>query len=161
MRDEFPQSVKDLLARRAAMRCSNPKCRQPTSGPCSDPSKATNVGVAAHITGAAPGGPRYDNCMSPEERSHPVNGIWLCQKCAKLVDDDPGKYTLCLLRQWREMAEVAASAELESGPQRPAKTQINAAVVIQGPNAINISGTNAVNIAPGGININGPIVRKD
>jgi hypothetical protein len=32
-RDEFLDDTKDLLAKRVGMRCSNPNCRQPTSGP--------------------------------------------------------------------------------------------------------------------------------
>jgi hypothetical protein len=35
MRDDFTQSTKELLARRVNLRCSNPGCRKPTSGPWS------------------------------------------------------------------------------------------------------------------------------
>jgi ribosomal protein L37AE/L43A len=47
-----------------------------------------NIGVAAHISGAAPGGPRYDASMSSEARKSINNGIWLCANCARLVDGD-------------------------------------------------------------------------
>lgn len=66
-RDDFKLDVKDTLARRAGMRCSNPNCRQPTSGPQQDPAKSVNVGVAAHITAAAKGGSRYDSLLSKED----------------------------------------------------------------------------------------------
>jgi hypothetical protein len=46
------------------------------------------LGVAAHITAASPDGPRYDQNLSSEQRKSPDNGIWLCQNCAKLVDND-------------------------------------------------------------------------
>jgi hypothetical protein len=53
-----------------------------TSGPQEDPAKALNVGVAAHITAASAGGPRY-NCynpdLPPEERSASSNGYRLVQ----------------------------------------------------------------------------------
>ncbi len=39
--------------------------------------------------------------------------------------------------------------------------QVNAAVVIQGPNAINISGPNAVVLGPNAIKILGSVVQKD
>lgn len=55
-RDDFSESTKRLLANRAGVRCSNPNCRQPTSGANTDPNKSTNIGVAAHICAAAPGG---------------------------------------------------------------------------------------------------------
>lgn len=93
MRDNFSNDVKNLLARRAGMKCSNPNCRQPTSGPQEDPEKAVNVGVAAHICAASSGGPRYDPNMTSEERSSSSNGIWLCQTHAKLVDNDEQRYT--------------------------------------------------------------------
>lgn len=89
VRDDFKFGIKDLLAKRVGMRCANPNCRQPTSGPQEDPRKVLNVGVAAHITAASRKGPRYDSALSPEERRCPENGIWLCQNCAKLVDNDP------------------------------------------------------------------------
>jgi hypothetical protein len=54
-RDDFALSVKKVLAQRVGARCSNPNCRQQTSGPQFDPAKALNVGVAAHITAAATG----------------------------------------------------------------------------------------------------------
>jgi hypothetical protein len=101
MRDDFPEDVKRALTARVANQCSNPDCRATTSGPQTDPSKAINVGVAAHLTAASPGGPRYDPALSPVERQGGLNGIWLCQNCAKLVDNDPARFTIELLRAWK------------------------------------------------------------
>ena len=56
MRDDFTDEVKRILAARTGNACSNPDCRAVTSGPQNDPTKAVNVGVAAHITAAAEGG---------------------------------------------------------------------------------------------------------
>jgi len=111
-RDEFPLSVKRVVADRVAHMCSNPECRARTSGPQSDPGKAINVGVAAHITAAAPGGPRYDATLDPKARAGVGNAIWLCQNCAKLVDSDPAAFTAELLRDWKRRAELAALAEV-------------------------------------------------
>jgi hypothetical protein len=66
MRDDFPDEVKRTLANRAALICSNPDCGASTAGPREDPSKALNIGVAAHITAASPGGPRYDTNLTPD-----------------------------------------------------------------------------------------------
>jgi len=69
--------------------------------------------VAAHITAAIAGGPRYKETLSKAERTAAENGIWLCQNCAKLVDNDPSHYTVELLQSWKSGAEDAARAELE------------------------------------------------
>ena len=114
-RDDFPQPTIAILARRVAHRCSNPKCGHITTGPHTDPAKAMNVGVAAHISAASVGGPRYDAAMSSTERKDGANGIWLCQRCAKLVDNDPAYYTKDLLISWKVSAEGAARIELETG----------------------------------------------
>ena len=113
MRDDFTSATKDLLAKRVGFKCSNPGCRQPTSGPQADPSGAVNIGVAAHITAASPDGPRYDATLTPELRRATDNGIWLCQTDAKLVDNDAVRYTVDSLRDWKARAEEAAARELE------------------------------------------------
>ncbi len=113
--DDFPQSVKEELARRAAYRCSNPKCRRLTTGPQVDPARSVNVGVAAHITAASSRGPRYDKSLMPEQRRSAENGIWLCQTHAKLVDNDATRYPTPLLQEWKRGAEERALAEVEGG----------------------------------------------
>jgi hypothetical protein len=108
MSDDFSEPVKRALASRVGNLCSNPDCRALTSGPQDDPAKAVNLGVAAHITAASPGGPRYDAGLLPEERGGPSNGIWLCQNCAKLVDNDSVRFTVDLLMKWKSAAEAEA-----------------------------------------------------
>jgi hypothetical protein len=114
MRDDFKVDVKDILAKRSGVKCSNPNCRRPTSGPQEDPEKVLNVGAAAHITAASRRGPRYDPRMSAQERRSEENGIWLCQTCAKLVDNDAARYSVDLLRRWRRLAEEAALLDIEA-----------------------------------------------
>jgi hypothetical protein len=113
VRDEFDGKTKEILARRVGYRCSNPNCRKLTSGPQTDPAKAVNIGVAAHIKAASRGGPRYDARLSSEERKSIDNGIWLCQNCAKLVDNDEQRYTTDLLIDWKKLSEQAALLEIE------------------------------------------------
>ena len=115
MRDNFSRSTIDALADRAGNRCSNPDCRQLTSGPRTDPARAVNIGVAAHITAASEGGPRYDAGLTQEQRSDADNGLWLCQNCGKLVDNDPQAYPADLLRRWKQQAEEAARREVQGG----------------------------------------------
>lgn len=108
MRDDFPDDVKRIVAQRVGHRCSKPDCRADTSGPQIDPTKALNVGVAAHITAASPRGARYNPSLLSEDRAHPSNAIWLCQTCAKLIDNDAARFTVSLLLQWKAEAETAA-----------------------------------------------------
>jgi hypothetical protein len=93
----------------------------PTSGPQVSSAKSLNVGVAAHITAASIGGPRYDARLLQEERESIKNGIWLCQNCAKLVDNDPHQFTVEILRRWKKQGEDHALAEIGQtrvkGPQ--------------------------------------------
>jgi hypothetical protein len=110
MSDDFPDATKKILAARAGYICSNPNCHAPTSGPQDDPAKAINLGVAAHITASSPGGPRYDPDLSPEERSAGLNGVWLCQICAKLIDNDVARFSVDVLKKWKTDAEDQARA---------------------------------------------------
>src|SRR5579884_1270687 len=109
-RDEFPRDVVEALAKRVACRCSNPDCSRITSGPNSNPAKWTNLGVAAHITAAAVGGPRYDSTLGSDARKSAENGIWLCQRCAKLIDSDVDKYPTPLLKSWKARRSSSAAA---------------------------------------------------
>lgn len=127
MRDEFDAKAKEILPRRVGFRCSNPQCRQLTSGPQADPAKAINIGVDAHISAASPGGPRYHPEMSPEERKSIENGIWLCQNCAKLIDNDEKRYPADLLKDWKNQSEADSLAEIEGmRPARVSTREINA-----------------------------------
>lgn len=113
MRDDFPLKTKTTLAKRVGMHCSNPDCKQLTSGPQEDPSEAISIGVAAHISAASVGGPRYNPEMTAQERRSIKNGIWLCQNCAKLVDDDTRHYTVDLLHDWKRRSEEATHLEIQ------------------------------------------------
>lgn len=111
-RDDFPKKVIDPLKARVNNRCSNPSCRVPTTGPTTDIEKVNNIGIAAHITAASPGGPRYESSMSKEERKSIKNAIWLCSNCSIKIDRDHSKYSVQDLRNWKETAEQKSSEEL-------------------------------------------------
>ena len=113
-RDDFDNRTKEILSKRVGSRCSNPNCRKLTSGPQKTKDKSISIGVAAHISAAASGGPRYDASMSEEDRKSIENGIWLCQNCGKLVDNDEKAYSSDLLRQWKNLSERAALLEIET-----------------------------------------------
>lgn len=115
MRDDFSTATKQLLAKRVGFVCSNPECRRSTSGPQEDPTRAANIGVAAHISAASPGGPRYEGDLSPEQRADSSNGIWLCQACATLIDTDTTRFSRPVLEGWKRAAERAAAVAMIQG----------------------------------------------
>lgn len=138
MSDDFSDAVKRVLASRVGNRCSSPECRALTSGPQDNPAKALNLGVAAHITAASPGGPRYDPDLLPDDRSSPSNGIWVCQNCAKLIDNDVARFSVDILKQWKLHAEMdakanigrAATRSVSSFPDLPSGLRVRIAPIV-------------------------------
>lgn len=104
-RDDFKVTTKRLLAQNVGNLCSNPDCRVLTLGAKTEVLGSAGVGVAAHITAAAIGGPRYDVRLTKDERKGYQNGIWLCQNCARIIDIDVLKYPIPLLELWKKKAE--------------------------------------------------------
>lgn len=107
-RDDFLPSTKEKAAKRSAYRCAF--CGKPTIGPSFENNKAvSNTGVAAHICAAAPGGKRYDPSMTPEQRKSIDNCVWMCQTHAHLIDTDEVKYSVAVLKEMKQKAELAAA----------------------------------------------------
>ncbi len=126
MRDDFSPATRRLLAARAGHRCSHPDCRAPTSGASSDSGAAVDLGIGAHITAAAPGGPRYDPQLTPEGRAEATNGIWLCRVCAALIDADTSRFTVALLQEWKGNAEAEAQVTVGRAiPQQPTSASVS------------------------------------
>jgi hypothetical protein len=115
---DFTTPTKTRLARRAAYLCAHPDCRRLTVGPEQGGSGVVTTGQAAHITAAAPGGPRYDSSLTTEQRRSQDNGIWLCAIHASQVDSDEDHFTTQTLRQWKVDAENAANEGLTTGRLR-------------------------------------------
>lgn len=112
-RDDFRADVKAKLAQRVGYLCSY--CQKATVGPRMGEEGALNLGTAAHIKAASPGGPRYDATQTPAERSHIDNGIWLCNNHAHMIDHDPKEYTVEVLQKWKAEGERRALEQLLSG----------------------------------------------
>src|SRR5579864_8372764 len=100
-RDDFSQRVINTSKMRAAFICSNPSCKAMTLFPSSeDENLVQYIGIAAHITSASPGGPRYDTSMMKEERESISNAIFLCSNCATLIDKNGGvDYPVATLKE--------------------------------------------------------------
>ncbi|BBP71876.1 hypothetical protein PHLH6_38800 [Pseudomonas sp. Seg1] len=108
-RDDFLESTIRTLRDMAGNVCSFPDCSVHTHGAKGSLDGAFSIGVACHITAAAPGGPRYDQNQSAAERRDVSNGIWMCQTHSRLVDADDSPYPVELLREWKRQAEIRAN----------------------------------------------------
>jgi len=104
-RDDFTEKTVLQIAKRAGWLCSFPTCRAHTVGATSDGGGEINTGTAAHICAAAPGGPRYEENMTPEERKSAKNGIWMCRDHGKAIDSTDPEFTTERLREWKRQAE--------------------------------------------------------
>lgn len=117
-RDEFSMSTKRVLSSRSGNKCSFPACNAPTSGPSDESDESIDsTGMACHIYAAAPGkgAKRYDSKMTSKERRNVKNGIWMCFKHGKQIDNDECRFTSELLFKWKEVAERRAQIEQELG----------------------------------------------
>ena len=139
-RDDFSEQVKQVLRDRVGGFCSNPQCRASTTGPHTDSGKRLSIGKAAHITAAAPGGPRYNPNLSPDQRSSAENGIWLCSNCADLIDKDPASYPIEVLINWKMQAETEQNNRLLN-PNYKGGTTVNNPVVINAGAGSNVNVT--------------------
>ncbi|HAV0411231.1 TPA: hypothetical protein JFW75_000978 [Salmonella enterica] len=118
LRDDFSSKIKEKLRARVGNKCSNPDCRVYTTGPGVE-DKINNIGVAAHICAASPGGPRYDLNMTVKQRKSFDNGIWLCANCSIDIDRDIERYTVQLLYKWKKEAEDKSRGELGNKAAEP------------------------------------------
>lgn len=113
--NNFTPSTVRLLRDRVANLCSNPDCRKNTiSASLETNNKVTLIGEAAHIRAASSGagGARFDDDMSHDERKSIDNGIWLCKNCHRMIDREPKKYSVEILKRWKAETEEYASKNL-------------------------------------------------
>jgi hypothetical protein len=116
-RDDFPMSVRRELWERAHFYCS--LCREHTAGPLHVAMGSARAGDAAHITAAAPGGPRYDPTLTSEQRRSAANGIWMCGTHARLIDRDVHRYTADDLRRMKAEHEAWVTSLIEGRHRQP------------------------------------------
>lgn len=102
MRDNFSKETREKLAKEAGYCCANPGCRRKTVGATEgDLEGVLELGECAHIHAASPGGARYDENQTSDERKSARNGIYLCRVCARAIDRDEKAFPADLLRKWK------------------------------------------------------------
>lgn len=100
--NEFSLQTRRNLARRASYICSNPSCKRTTTAPKKENSHdSISTGIAAHICANAENGPRFSHIMKPDEIRSIDNGIWLCSDCSILIDREPTRFPVAILKKWK------------------------------------------------------------
>lgn len=112
-RADFSLQTKDIIAKRAAYRCSYPDCNATLIGPGLEPNTVENIGECAHIYAAAGKGPRSKHNLCAEDLQKPENGIFLCNRHHEMIDKNGGKrYPAETLMLYKQMHEHKISEEL-------------------------------------------------
>jgi len=86
IRDDFSDATRKIIKRQAGGHCS--KCGVKTTEHSGLGAKPLTTGEAAHIEASSEGGPRYNPEDTSEYRRSAKNGVWLCNQCHTLVDND-------------------------------------------------------------------------
>ena len=116
--EDFTLAIKRQLRERVANYCSNPNCRVLTISTKESNSTSIHIiGEGAHICAVQPNGARYDIKMTSAQRKSFDNGIWLCRNCHKIIDSEPEKYSVKLLKEWKKDAEEYSVENIGKRPK--------------------------------------------
>lgn len=109
----FSEETRDVVAKRAAFRCSVPDCGQLTVGPGASDSESACIGQCCHIYSSSPDGPRGAGGLAAEQRASASNAFWACANHGKLIDTNDGdRFPARLLRSWKDGHEAMVLQEL-------------------------------------------------
>lgn len=131
-RENFTPKVRKLIESAAGHQCSFPACNRRTVGPGPSSEYISNSGYAAHIYAASSGGPRGQGGLSEAELKGPGNGIWLCGRHARLVDNNRGDtYPPETLLSYKALHEARVLLEHEG--LYPPIGWLHELTIVQGP----------------------------
>jgi hypothetical protein len=112
-----PVSVAEikLLYGLAAGRCAFASCRKKIILPEISDDKTKQIGEIAHIVAHSPDGPRGDENFPVDKLDRYENLILLCPTCHKLIDAQPSRFTIDMLRQIKADHELWVENRLDQG----------------------------------------------
>lgn len=115
MSGQIPLRDQKILCTRSGNRCANPSCQQELVINKTGSDKESLVAQMAHIKGEKAGAPRYDSDMTDKQRNSYENLILLCNRCHKMIDDQPNTYTVEALLEMKQNHEkwILESTEKE------------------------------------------------
>lgn len=103
-RDNFTPYTKEILGQSVGYHCVRPGCGLPTTAFNPSTGNMSRLGFAAHDSAASPGGPRFNEELTSEQRKALENGAHLCPTCARLVDIAPEHFPPGTLVFWQQKA---------------------------------------------------------
>lgn len=106
MREPKPSTIKRLFAY-SRNKCAFPQCDLPIVE-----ETGTVTGIVCHIKARNRGGPRHDAKQSDEERHAFDNLHLLCSRHSKVIDSEPRKFTVELLKELKEIHEKDGNIEI-------------------------------------------------
>lgn len=103
---------KTILWGRAAARCAYPGCRKQLVTDPGKTGKEVVVGEVAHIVARSSDGPRGDQVPPGGDRDGQPNLILLCRDHHGIIDQQPGRYPVATLLQWKKDHEAWVNNQL-------------------------------------------------
>lgn len=91
--------TRKMLWGRAANRCAFVDCRKELVIDASQSDDESLIGEECHIVARSPDGPRGQSPLTLEQRDKYANLVLLCAVHHKVIDDQPGQYTVDHLKQ--------------------------------------------------------------
>lgn len=138
------KTIKKLFAI-SRNKCAFPGCDVPLVEP-----SGTVTGEICHIKAHKPGGPRFDDAQTDEERQGYKNLILLCPRHHTVIDAEPRTFTVDQLLELKQKHELSGTAEINPRHGEHAKKFLERyeSLVVN-----NRNGQVAVN-SPGAIQVN-------
>lgn len=96
------EKTKKQIWAKSGNRCAFPGCNQLV---CDKKLDNTILGEICHIEAQSEGGPRFNPKLSKKEIDSEVNLIILCPTHHKVIDENPDKYTVEVLRRMKDTHE--------------------------------------------------------
>lgn len=112
-------TIKRLFAL-AGNRCAFPDC----SAPLVEES-GTVTGEICHIRSASPGGQRFDETQSENERYGAANLFLLCPRHHKIIDSEPRRYSASVLEAMKRKREHPGLVKISSVTAKAAQRLLN------------------------------------
>lgn len=103
-----------ILWGKSSNKCSFPGCKKELVMNASETDDPSVIGEEAHIVARKNNGPRGKSTLSSEERDKENNLILMCSIHHKLVDDQPLKYTVEVLHEFKKDHEKWINSNLSS-----------------------------------------------
>ncbi|SDF94411.1 hypothetical protein SAMN05660324_1385 [Klenkia brasiliensis] len=115
MRDRVPPAQEKVVISRSGNKCAYPDCGVVlTISPKNSGDRPKATGKVAHIAAASPGGPRYDESMTAQERGSADNLIYLCGPHHDAIDSQLEHHTRELLLTAKRRHEQAVDRAVRS-----------------------------------------------